>query len=56
MPDFNLERAAGGCVAGIDEAGRGPLAGPVIAAAVILDLETLPGMLRDGIDDSKVLT
>ena len=56
MPDFNLERAAGGCVAGIDEAGRGPLAGPVIAAAVILDPETLPGMLRDGIDDSKVLT
>ena len=56
MPDFNLERAAGGCVAGIDEAGRGPLAGPVIAAAVILDPATLPGMLRDGIDDSKVLT
>ena len=56
MPDFNLERAAGGCVAGIDEAGRGPLAGPVIAAAVILDAETLPDMLLDGIDDSKVLT
>ena len=56
MPDFSLERAAGGCVAGIDEAGRGPLAGPVIAAAVILDPATLPGMLRDGIDDSKALT
>ena len=56
MPDFNLERAAGGCVAGIDEAGRGPLAGPVIAAAVILDPATLPAMLRDGIDDSKVLS
>ncbi len=56
MPDFNLELAARGRVAGIDEAGRGPLAGPVIAAAVILDPETLPGMLRDGIDDSKVLT
>ena len=56
MPDFNLERAAGGCVAGIDEAGRGPLAGPVIAAAVILDPKTLPDMLRDGIDDSKLLT
>ena len=56
MPDFSLERAAGGRVAGVDEAGRGPLAGPVIAAAVILDPETLPGMLRDGIDDSKVLT
>ena len=56
MPDFSLERAAGGCVAGIDEAGRGPLAGPVIAAAVILDPATLPGMLLDGIDDSKALT
>ncbi len=56
MPDFSLERAAGGRVAGIDEAGRGPLAGPVIAAAVILDGETLPDMLRDGIDDSKLLT
>ncbi len=56
MPDFSLERAAGGRVVGIDEAGRGPLAGPVIAAAVILDAETLPEMLRDGIDDSKALT
>jgi ribonuclease HII len=56
MPDFKLERAAGGCVAGIDEAGRGPLAGPVIAAAVILDPETLPDMLLDGIDDSKALS
>ncbi len=38
-------------VAGIDEAGRGPLAGPVSAAAVILDLADLP----EGIDDSKAL-
>jgi ribonuclease HII len=38
MPNYRLERAAG-CspVAGIDEAGRGPLAGPVVAAAVVLD-------------------
>lgn len=41
-----------GLVAGVDEAGRGPLAGPVVAAAVILD-ELKP--IR-GIDDSKVLT
>ena len=40
------------CVAGIDEAGRGPLAGPVVAAAVILD----PRDPIDGIADSKVLT
>ncbi len=39
-------------VAGIDEAGRGPLAGPVSAAAVILDLDDVP----EGIDDSKALT
>ena len=34
MPDFALEAALGGVVAGIDEVGRGPLAGPVVAAAV----------------------
>ena len=41
-----------GLVAGIDEAGRGPLAGPVVAAAVILD----PRQTIDGLDDSKKLT
>jgi ribonuclease HII len=41
----------GGPVAGVDEAGRGPLAGPVVAAAVILN----PGDIPDGIADSKVL-
>ena len=40
-----------GPVAGIDEAGRGPLAGPVVAAAVILD----PARPIAGLDDSKVL-
>ena len=39
-------------VAGIDEAGRGPLAGPVSVAAVILD----PLRSIDGLDDSKRLT
>lgn len=39
-------------VAGVDEAGRGPLAGPVAAAAVILD----PGQLPAGLDDSKAMT
>ncbi len=39
-------------VAGVDEAGRGPLAGPVVAAAVVLDLS----LEWDGLDDSKQLT
>lgn len=39
-------------VAGVDEAGRGPLAGPVVAAAVVLDLSRK----WDGLDDSKQLT
>lgn len=55
MPDFAIERRCRGLVCGIDEAGRGPLAGPVVAAAVILDPRHLPKRLRDGLDDSKRL-
>jgi len=55
-PSFRRERAAmkrGQMpVAGCDEAGRGPLAGPVVAAAVILDAERIP----KGLNDSKKLT
>lgn len=51
MPDFSLERGLSGAVCGVDEAGRGPLAGPVVAAAVILD----PARIPAGIDDSKRL-
>ena len=54
MPDFTRETAHGGIVAGIDEAGRGPLAGPVVAAAVILDPAGLDALA--GLDDSKVLS
>jgi hypothetical protein len=54
MPDLELERAAGGLVAGVDEAGRGPWAGPVVAAAVILERGGV-GLL-DGIEESKRLT
>jgi ribonuclease HII len=43
-------------VAGVDEAGRGPLAGPVVAAAAILSVTDLPVALADGLDDSKQLT
>lgn len=56
MPDFLLEKAAGGLVAGIDEAGRGPWAGPVVAAAAILDPERLPTDLANRLNDSKKLS
>lgn len=46
-----LRRCGHGTIAGLDEVGRGPLAGPVVAAAVVLDLKNVP----DGLADSKVL-
>ena len=56
MPDFTIEqkwmKKINGPVAGIDEAGRGPWAGPVTAAAVILDLDNIPA----GLNDSKKLS
>jgi ribonuclease HII len=55
-PDFSHETAAFALgharVAGVDEAGRGPLAGPVVAAAVRLD----PGLVPGGLNDSKALS
>ncbi|PIR34461.1 MAG: ribonuclease HII [Alphaproteobacteria bacterium CG11_big_fil_rev_8_21_14_0_20_44_7] len=51
MPDLSLETAINGSVCGIDEAGRGPWAGPVVASAVILG-EDIP----EGINDSKKLS
>ena len=56
MPDYALEAALGDGVCGIDEAGRGPWAGPVVAAAAILDIHRLPSRLRDRLDDSKKLS
>jgi ribonuclease HII len=55
MVDFVLESAAGGRVAGVDEAGRGPLAGPVVAAAVVFP-RRVPKSLVALLDDSKRLT
>lgn len=52
MPDWSFEALHAGPVAGVDEAGRGPLAGPVVAAAVILDAKAVP----DGLADSKKLS
>ena len=55
-PDFSVEEKAIAQglwpLAGADEAGRGPLAGPVVAAAVILDPKNIP----EGLDDSKRLS
>ncbi|HEY9080264.1 ribonuclease HII [Magnetovibrio sp.] len=55
MPDFSFELSKPGLVAGVDEAGRGPWAGPVVAGAAILNPKTLPQDLIDGLDDSKKL-
>lgn len=55
MPDYKLEMIYGGLVAGIDEVGRGPLAGPVMAAAVVF--QHPPSQhLASLLDDSKKLT
>jgi len=51
-PDWHYEGQYDGYVAGVDEAGRGPLAGPVVTAAVILDRENIPA----GLNDSKKLS
>jgi ribonuclease HII len=51
-PDLMHEMRLGWATAGLDEVGRGPWAGPVVAAAVILD----PARIPEGIDDSKRLS
>jgi ribonuclease HII len=55
MPDYSIESQHHGRVAGIDEAGRGPLAGPVVAAAVVFTAG-VPDWLAAQLDDSKLLT
>lgn len=55
MPDFDWEARLGGIVCGVDEVGRGPLAGPVVAAAVILDRDCVNAALG-GLNDSKQLS
>jgi len=51
-PDFSFEKALTGIICGVDEVGRGPLAGPVVACAVILP-RRLPKALKDHLNDSK---
>ncbi len=56
MPDFVIEDGCRGIVCGIDEAGRGPLAGPVVAAAVVIDRSCFGEELSARLDDSKLLS
>lgn len=61
MPSFRYELEILGTsptavIAGVDEAGRGPWAGPVVAGAAILNHATLPDALVRGLDDSKKLS
>ena len=57
MPDFSLEESLGlpssAVIIGVDEVGRGPLAGPVTAAAVFVDRQKITLDLSTKIDDSK---
>lgn len=50
--DSIMRRKSGGCICGVDEAGRGPLAGPVVAAAVVFPDD----VFIEGVFDSKMLT
>ncbi len=56
MPDFSIENEYDFDVAGIDEAGRGPWAGPVVAAAVIIKNHQLAADLTLNLDDSKKIS
>lgn len=56
MPDFEIEDKCQGTVCGIDEAGRGPWAGPVVAGAVVILDRNLDPELLNGLDDSKKLS
>lgn len=56
MPDWNFENKFSGFVCGIDEAGRGPWVGPVVAGAVIFLTRDLNSEILDNLNDSKKLS
>ena len=55
-PDFSIENSAGGLVCGLDEVGRAPLAGAVVAACVFIPNENLEKKIWKKVNDSKILT
>ena len=56
MPDWEIEDSVGGAVCGVDEAGRGPWVGPVVAGAVMFLNRNINPEILAHIDDSKKLT
>ena len=56
MPDWSEENKFTGIIAGIDEAGRGPWAGPVVAGAVVFLTRDINPYLLDSLNDSKKLS
>lgn len=56
MPDFAFEDKLSGMVAGVDEAGRGPWAGPVVAGAAVFLTRDVEAYLLQNLDDSKKVT
>ena len=56
MPDWSLEDKCPDCVCGVDEAGRGPWVGPVVAGAVVFLTREINAELLQGINDSKKLS
>lgn len=56
MPSFEFEDKLNGLVVGIDEAGRGPWAGPVVAGAVVFLKRNIDNFLLDNLNDSKKLS
>ena len=55
MPDWSEENKCRGLIAGVDEAGRGPWAGPVVAGAVVFFNRKINPVLLNSLDDSKKL-
>lgn len=56
MPNFEFEDKFNGCVVGVDEAGRGPWAGPVVAGAVVFLNRNIEEYLLENLNDSKKIT